>query len=103
MSKGAALSCSASAARCGGFSCCGAQASAVVVRGLSSCGSWALECGLSSCGTHSQLLHAMWNLPGPGIKPTYPASGGRFLSTGPPGTAPSLLTFLKKRKGLLSL
>ena len=36
--------------------CCGAQAlgawaSVVVAHGLSSCGSWALECRLSSCGT----------------------------------------------------
>ena len=39
---------------CGGFSCCGARAlgawaSVVVARGLSSCGSLALECRLSSC------------------------------------------------------
>ena len=39
----------------GGYSCCraqalGARASAFVVRGLSSCGSWALERKLSSCG-----------------------------------------------------
>ena len=40
---------------CAGFSCgaraLGAQASVVVVLGLSSCGSWALEHRLSSCGT----------------------------------------------------
>ena len=41
---GAALCCSAWASHCGGFSCCGAwalgtQASVVVARGLSSCGS----------------------------------------------------------------
>ena len=40
---------------CAGFSCCGAwalgtQASGVVARGLSSCGSRALEHRLSSCG-----------------------------------------------------
>ena len=39
----------------GDFSCCRTQAvgegaSAVVARGLCSCGSQALECGLSSCG-----------------------------------------------------
>ena len=38
--------------------CCGAQAlgmqaSVVVARGLSSCGSWALEQRLSSCGTRA--------------------------------------------------
>ena len=36
--------------------CCGAQAlgtrtAVVAARGLSSCGTWALECRLSSCGT----------------------------------------------------
>ena len=45
----------AQASHCSGFSCCGAQdlgvqASVVVARGLSSCGSRALEHGLSSCG-----------------------------------------------------
>ena len=42
----------------GGFSCCGAQAlgawaSVVAARRLSSYGSWALECRLSSCGTRA--------------------------------------------------
>ena len=46
------------ASHCGGFSCCGAQAlgaqaSVVVARGLSSCGSWALERRLRSCGTRA--------------------------------------------------
>jgi len=27
----------------------------------------------------------MWNLPGPGIEPKFPALAGRFLSTAPPG------------------
>ena len=43
---------------CSGFSCCGAwalgaQASVVVARGLSSCGSRALGCRLSSCGARA--------------------------------------------------
>ena len=43
---------------CSGFSCCGAQApgaraSVVAARGLSSCGSRALECRLSSCGAQA--------------------------------------------------
>ena len=47
-----------SSLRCAGFSCCGARAlgtraSVVVVRGLSSCGSRALECMLSSCGAQT--------------------------------------------------
>ena len=48
----------ARASHCGGFSCCaaqalGARASVVVARGLSNCGSWALACRLSSCGTRA--------------------------------------------------
>ena len=35
--------------------------SVVVARGLSSCGLWALECRLSSCGARAQLLHSMWD------------------------------------------
>ena len=61
-----------------------------------------LERGLSGCGTCA-MVRGMWNLPGPGIKPAFPAAAGGFLSTGPPGTALNLLTFLKERKGLLSL
>ena len=50
------LHCSARASHCGGFSCCGARiigvrTSVVVARGLSSCGSRALERRLSSCGS----------------------------------------------------
>ena len=46
---GATLPCGARASHCGGFSCCGARAlgaraSVVVARGLSGCGSQALEC-----------------------------------------------------------
>ena len=28
---------------------------------------------LSSCGTQAQLLHSLWDLPGPGIEPMSPA------------------------------
>ena len=54
-------SCGVRASHCGGFSCCGAwvlsaRASAVAARGL------------SSCGAQAQLLHGLWDLPGPGIK-----------------------------------
>ena len=31
--------------------------------GFSSCGSWALERRLSSCGTRAYLLRSMWDLP----------------------------------------
>ena len=84
------LRCSARASHCGSFSCCGAwavgtQASVVVAHGLSSCGSWALEHRLSSCGAWAQLLHGMWDLPGPGLEPVSPALAGGFLTTMPPG------------------
>ena len=59
-------------------------ASVVVARRLSSCGSRALECRLSSCGARALLLHSMWDLPGPGLKPMSPALAGRFLTTVPP-------------------
>ena len=80
----------AQASRCDSFSCCGARAlgvwaSAVVARGLTSCGSWALECRLSSCGAWAWLLHGMWDLPGPGIEPVSPALAGGFLTTVTPG------------------
>ena len=55
---GATLQCGAWASQCSGFSCCGPQAlgtwaSVVVARGLSICGSWALEHRLSSCGAQA--------------------------------------------------
>ena len=62
-----------------GFSSCGM---------LSSCGSWALERRLSSCGARAQLLHGMWDLPGLGLKSMSPALAGRFLTTTPPGKPP---------------
>ena len=54
------------------FSCCrawalGARASVVVAHGLSSCGAWA------------QLLHDMWDLPRPGLKPVSLALAGGFF------------------------
>ena len=78
------------ASHCGGFSCCraqalGVQASVVVARGLSSCGSRALEHRLSSCGSRAQPLRGMWDLPRPGLKPVSPALAGGFLTTVPPG------------------
>ena len=41
--------------------------------------------GFSSCGLRAELLHCMWDLPGPGFKPVSPALAGAFLSTGLPG------------------
>ena len=106
---GATLPSSARASHCSGFSCCGAQAlgtwaSVVVVCGLSTCGSWALERRLSSCGTRAQLLCGMWDLPGPGLEPVSPAVAGGVLTTVPPGKSRSytLLTVRKLRPRLLT-
>ena len=54
-------------------------------RGLSSFNLWALELGLSSCGSQAQMFPGMWVLPKPGTEPVTPALLGRFLTTGPPG------------------
>ena len=35
-----------------------------------------VEHGLNGCGACADLLHGMWNLPGPGIKPVTPALAG---------------------------
>ena len=40
---------------------------------------------LSSCGSWAQLLHGMWDLPGPRHKPVSPALAGGFPTTAPPG------------------
>ena len=93
---GATLHCSTRASHCGGFSCCGARTpgartSVVVARGLSSCGSQALEHRLSSCGALASLLRGMWDLPGPGLEPMCPALAGGFLTTAPPGKPLSLV------------
>ena len=52
----------------------------------SSCGEWGQgRAGFSSCGTCTSLSLGMWNLPGAGIEPVFPALVGRFLTPGPPG------------------
>ena len=83
------LRCGAWASHCGGFSCgaqpLGVRASVVVARGLSSCGSWALERRLSTCGAQAWLLRSVWDLPGPGVEPVFPALAGGFLTLAPPG------------------
>ena len=68
------------------------QASVVVRYGLNSCSSEALEHRLGSCGTQVLFPHAMWDLPGLGIKPVSPALAGGFFTTKLPG---------KPRKGFL--
>ena len=57
----------------------GLQALVIVTCGLSSCGTWALEGRLSSCGTQAQLLHDVWNLPRPETE-FIPCIGRRILN-----------------------
>ena len=52
--------------------------------GLSSCSPWVSGLGLQSCGSQPELLHGMWDLPGPGIKLMSPALAQGFFTTGPP-------------------
>ena len=59
--------------------------------GFSSCGSRALKCGVSSCGTQTLLLHCMWDLSGPGIELASLGLQDRFVTTGPPGKAQELI------------
>ena len=42
-------------------------------------------CRLSNCGSRTQLLRSMWDLPRPGLEPVSPALAGRFPTTAPPG------------------
>ena len=39
------------------------------------------DVGFSSCGAQTQLLHAMWDLPRPGMEPLFPALADRLLTT----------------------
>ena len=48
---------------------------------------------LSNCGSRAQLLHGMWDPPGPELKPVPPALAGRFPTTAPPGKPPTLFIF----------
>ena len=87
---GAILRCGARASHYSGFSCCraralGTQASMGAVFRLCTCGSWALECRMSSCSAQTTLLCSMQDPPGPGIEPRSLALAGRFISTMPSG------------------
>ena len=75
---GAILPCGVWTSYCGGFFFCGAWAlgtQALVVVGH----------GFSSCGSRAQLIHGMWNLPGPEIELMSSALAGGIPITGPPG------------------
>ena len=90
MESGVLSPCGRRASHCGGFSCWGAR---VLGRGkLSSCGSWAPEHRLGSCGAQASLPCIMWDHPGPGIEPMSPALQGRFLTTGPSGKSSGTVT-----------
>ena len=45
----------------------------------SCCGAWTLERGLRSRGARASLPRGMWNLPGPGIEPVFPALAGILI------------------------
>ena len=62
--------------------------------GFSSCGSWALESRLSSCGTQAYLLRGMWDLPGPGLEPIVPCFGRWILNHCATREAQHLLSFV---------
>ena len=62
--------------------------------GFSSCGSWAVECRLSSCGAQSYLLHGMCDLLRPGLEPMFPALADGFLNTAPPGKSLSCISYI---------
>ena len=76
-------SCSVQALHCGHFSCCGVWALGPWHMGFHSCSPLDLELRFSSCGAQAQLLHGMWDLPGPGIELMTPALAGEFSSIVP--------------------
>ena len=52
---------------------------------------------LSNCGSRAQLLHGMWDLPGPGLEPVSPALAGGFLTTAPPGKPQGNIFFILRQ------
>ena len=90
---GAPLRCGAQASHCGDLLL---QSTGSRCAGFSSCITRALKhAGFSSCGTQAQLLHGMWALPRPGIKPVSPTLAGGFLNTAPPGKFGIVLNLCK--------
>lgn len=56
--------------------------------GFSCCRAWAPgHTDFRSCCTWPSLLQGMWQLPGLGTEPMFPASEGEFLFTAPPESA----------------
>ena len=81
--QGPLPSCGVQVSHCGCFSCCRAWA-------LGTCALVIAVHRLTSRGTGAQLLHHMWNFPGPEIEPKSPALAGRFFTIEPPGKPPFL-------------
>ena len=94
---GTTLCCGVWASHCGGFFCWQSLSSRRA--GFSRCGSRAVERRLSIGGARAQLLHGMWDLPGPGLKPVSPALAGGFLTTEPPGKPMSRYDLEQKEEG----
>ena len=67
-----------------GFSSCSTQASVVVARRLSSCGSWAKSAG-SVVVTHRLSCSAACGILPQGLEPVSPALAGGFSTIAPPG------------------
>ena len=63
------------------------------VHGLSSHGMQALGAGLVVVAHGFSCFRGIWNLPGPGIKPTSPALTGGLLSILPSGKSLSFLLY----------
>ena len=64
--------------------------------GFSSCGSQPLEHRLSSCGAQTQLLHGMWDPPGPGIEPVSLCTGKWTLNHCTTREVPKIVSLLIK-------
>ena len=88
LGAGATLHCGVQASHCSGFSCCGARALGTRAQQLWLAGS---RMKAQQLWCTAQLLHGMWDLPGPGLEPVSPALAGGFLTTAPPGRSPYLL------------
>ena len=56
---------------------------------------------LSSCGTWTQLLQGMWDLPRTGLEPVSPTLAGRFLTTAPPGKPTSIFLSVTSRSQIM--
>ena len=82
LQAGVPLLCIAQAPHFSGFSYDGARAPGT---GAPVAATW----GLGSCGSRVEMLHSIWDLPGPRIELMLPALAGGLSTTTPPGS-PSL-------------